>query len=355
MRIVIAEDQEMGRLILAGHLRRWGHDVIETAHGDEAFHAIINAKEGVDMLITDWNMPVMDGLELARRVRDYSTGHHYIYIILLTGRGEFNDRLEGFSEGGVDDYMVKPFDGSELHMRIQVGNRVINAERMQREVNIHLQSMVREQTALIRKTQEEIVNRLSTALRFRDGDMGGYVYRIGPLSAAMGKLLGWDASRIDTIKCAAPLLDIGEIATPDALLRKGDSLTNEEFDAIKKHVEVGASMLSGSHNAVIQMAETIARCHHEKWDGSGYPRRLCGEQIPIEARVVAIADVYDTLLSSRAYRPGFPEDKVLEMMKAEVGERFDPHLFNIFVENLEQIKEYVNAHLPRGGKSQRLS
>ncbi len=354
MRIVIAEDQEMGRLILAGHLRRWGHHVTETAHGDEAFHAIVNAKEGIDMLITDWNMPVMDGLELARRVRNYSTGHQYIYIILLTGRGEFNDRLEGFSEGGVDDYMVKPFDGSELHMRIQVGNRVINAERMQREVNTHLQSMVRDQTKLIRKTQEEIVNRLSTALRFRDGDMGGYVYRIGPLSAAMGKLLGWDANRVDIIKSAAPLLDIGELATSDALLRKGDSLTDEEYDSIKKHTELGASMLSGSHNPVIQMAEIIAKHHHEKWDGTGYPRKLRGEDIPLEARVVSIADVYDTLLTNRAYRPGYPEEKVLEMMHAESGERFDPRLFSLFVDNLEQIKEYVNAHLPRSGKSHRL-
>ncbi len=345
MRIIIAEDQEMGRLILARHLRRMGHEVIECVNGQEALDVISNDIKNVDMLITDWMMPVMDGIELAKKVRRLSKDSHYIYIILLTGRSESADKIEGFSQGEVDDYIVKGSEGAELQMRIQVGNRVIDAEHQLRHMNENLQSLVQEQTATIRDAQEEIVRRLFTALELRDGETGEHVQRIGLISACMGKLLGWDEERISVIRSAAPLHDIGKIAIPDSVLRKPGRLTEDEFDIIKTHAAVGADMLLNSQNPVIKMGECIARNHHENWDGSGYPQGLRGEEIPLEARVVSIADVFDALLSDRVYRAGLPEGKVIEILQHNSSKSFDEKLLKVFLDNLEFIKEYVNANL----------
>ncbi len=338
MRIVIAEDQEMGRIILAGHLREAGHEVIETADGAEALEAIMSSQDSIDMLITDWSMPVMDGLELANRVRQLTSNQQYIYIIMLTARNEFSDKLEGFTQGGVDDYIVKPFEGSELLLRIQVGNRLIEAERAQRQINANLQQLVEEQTRIIRDTQEEIVSRLFNALESRDGETGGHVFRIGLMSAHMGRLIGWSEDDVNTMKSAAPLHDVGKIAIPDSILRKPGRLTSDEFATISTHAAIGSKLLSDSTNPIIRMADVIAHYHHENWDGSGYPMGLVGEEIPIEARIVSITDVYDALRSNRVYRAGLPEEQVIEIMKEDRGKKFDPDLLDIFFENIEEIK-----------------
>ncbi len=346
MKIVIAEDQEMSRLILAGHLREAGHEVIETCDGKEAYEAILEDTESIDMLITDWSMPNMNGLELAQKVRQLTAGKQYMYIIMLTARNEFNDKFEGFSQGGVDDYIVKPFEGSELILRVSVGGRLVEAERRQRHINLNLQQIVEEQTCVIRETQEEIVHRLFSALESRDGETGGHVFRIGFMSEAMGRLLGWPQEYLDVIRSAAPLHDLGKIGISDTVLRKPGKLTDDEFRIIQEHPDIGANLLTLSKNPIIRMGEIIARYHHENWDGTGYPEKLAGDQIPIEARIVSIVDVYDALMSHRVYRPGLPEDQVIEMLKEYNGTKFDPMLLQLFLENLEYIKasckEFLN-------------
>ncbi len=346
MRIVIAEDQKMGRTILAGHLRRWGHEVTETCNGEEALSCIAGAPDGIDMLITDWTMPVMDGMELVRRVRNLSKGHRYIYIILLTSRGELGDMIKGFSQGGVDDYIVKPFAAAELQVRIQAGNRVVEAERSQWILNNNLQAIVRQQTSTIRETQAEIISRLFSALEFRDEETGCHVRRIGSMSAYLGKLLGWDEARLERLKSAAPLHDIGKIGIPDYVLRKSGTLTPEEYHIITQHAEIGSRILSGSHNPVICLGEVIAKHHHENWNGSGYPDGLRGEDIPLEARMVAIVDVYDALLSDRVYRPGMPESEAITTLYRDRGIKFDPSLLDLFLRNLKDIREHAQDEEP---------
>ncbi len=328
----------MGRTLLAGHLRRWGHEVVETCNGEEAFAVIARNPDSVDMVITDWIMPVMDGMELVRQVRGLSQKHRYIYIILLTSRGEFGDMIQGFLQGGVDDYIVKPFESAELQARIQAGNRVVGAERAQWLLNNNLQEIVRQQTSIIRETQAEIINRLFNALESRDHETGEHVQRIGDMSARIGQLLGWDEQRLDAIKSAAPLHDIGKIGIPDYVLRKAGPLTAEEFRVITRHAEIGGRMLSGSRNPVIRLAEIIARHHHENWDGSGYPDGLRNGNIPLEARIVTIVDVYDALMSDRIYRSGLPEPQALQILRQGSGEKFDPDLLDLFLDNLKDIK-----------------
>lgn len=341
MKVVIAEDQNLARLVLAEHLKSWGHEVVETVNGLEALHYIAGAPEGsVDMLITDWSMPEMDGIALARKVRALSEAAGYVYIVLLTSRGEHHDILKGFSEGEVDDYVVKPFEAAELKMRIKVGERLVRAERRQRLYGRGLEEIVRKQTEAIRETQGEIISRLFGALRCRDEETGDHVRRIGLISSYMGRLLNWPEEKVSLIREAAPLHDVGKIGIPDSILRKPGPLSFQEYEIIKRHSLIGANLLSGSHNPVIRLAETVARHHHENWDGSGYPDGLKGLEIPQEARIVAVADVYDALMSDRVYRLGLPQDKVLAIMASERGRKFDPELLDMFLKHLAAIREF---------------
>lgn len=338
MRILIADDQAIARLVLGTHLRNWGHEVVEAVDGMEAFEYVTQSDEEIDMLITDWSMPRLDGLELAHRVRNLSDYSRYIYIILLTGHGEFNDRILGFSRGGVDDYIVKPFEEAALRHRINVGTRLVTAERQLRQYSHSLEDVVRNQTEAIRRTQGEIISRLFSALESRDQETGDHVRRIGFISARLGHYLGWKDREVDAIEAAAPLHDVGKIGILDRVLLKPGPLTPEEFAIIQTHTTIGARILGGSSDPVIRLAERIALSHHENWDGSGYPAGLKGLDIPIEARMVAVADVYDALLSDRVYRKGMSEEKVLAIIDEECGRKFDPNICRLFLHYISDIR-----------------
>jgi putative two-component system response regulator len=240
----------------------------------------------------------------------------------------------------VDDYIPKPFEMMELQMRIQVGCRLILSERTQRQHSTNLEAIVRRQTEAIRETQGEIISRLFSALESRDEETSNHVRRIGILSAHLGELLGLPPARIDLLKAASPLHDIGKIGIPDNVLRKPGPLSAEEFSIIKQHASIGERILSGSRNPVIQTAAVIARSHHENWDGSGYPQGLKGEEIPLEARIVSVVDVYDALLSDRVYRKGLPEDEVLSIIAKGKGSKFEPEICQLFLDRYEQIRAH---------------
>lgn len=342
MHILFAEDQETSRFFLASHLRAMGHTVTEAANGQEALNSLTvnmfsSDAEEIGMLITDWDMPVMNGVELAKRARSLREAQ-YLYIILLTGKGDFSDRLHGFVEGGVDDYVVKPFEIDELKLRIQVGIRVILAERSLREYTVGLERIVRSQTQAIRETQSEIIARLFNAMLSRHAETGSHVRRIGIMSAFMAEKLGWSAHDVDLIRAAAPLHDVGKIGISDAILLKPGPLSADERLIIQQHAGIGAKILSNSKSSIIQMAERIALWHHENWDGSGYPHKLQGEKVPLEARIVGLVDVYDALRSDRVYRRGLEEDAVLEILERSRGRKFQPELLDLFLEHLPAIQ-----------------
>jgi putative two-component system response regulator len=336
MNILVAEDQEVAREILCHHLRNWGHTVTETANGQEALTKILQSHDSIDVLITDWNMPVMDGIELSQKVREITLSSHYIYIILLTSKGDFSDIVQGFTQGKVDDYIPKPFEETELQLRLQVGYRLISSERKLRMYNENLEQLVREQTKAIRETQQEIISRLFSALESRDQETAEHVQRIGLMSADICAILGWDQNMIDTIQAAAPLHDIGKIGISDNILLKPGPLNKEEIVIMQQHSGIGAKILSGSNNQVIKMAEIIAHYHHENWNGSGYPSGLKEDEIPMEAQVVSITDFYDALRSDRVYRKGMPKDEVINLIKIQTGTKFSPNLANIFLEYINQ-------------------
>lgn len=347
MNILVVEDQETTRSIVSSRLRNWGHSVVDVENGKAALSYIIKNPGMVDILVTDWDMPVMDGVTLARNVRNLTKKSKYIYIILFTVKSDDADLIKGFSEGQVDDYIIKPFSAVQLRLHVDVGCRLIDSALQLRKYASDLEKRMHTQIKATKATQEEIIYRLFNALESRDNETARHVERIGIMSACLANYLGWDEDQVEMLRAAAPLHDIGKIGIRDALLLKAGRLTAEEYKQLQRHTVIGAQILSGSKDPTIQMAERIALSHHENWDGSGYPNGLCGGQIPIEAQVVSIVDVYDAQLSDRVYRRGLPEEEVLDNINEQIGIKFSPKLGNLFMDCLDEIKSQCWACLVR--------
>jgi putative two-component system response regulator len=225
-----------------------------------------------------------------------------------------------------------------------VGERTVRLERTLREYGQGLEKIVRRQTRTIRKTQEETIYRLLSALESRDEETGGHVKRIAHFSAHLAREVGWQGNRIEDLLLAAPMHDIGKIGVPDTILLKKAPLTDEEFEIIKSHTTIGGNILKNSEYPMLQLAEEIALSHHEKWNGSGYPRALAGEDIPESGRIVALADVYDALSNDRIYRKASPEDEVIRIMREGRGAHFDPDLFDLFIDSLPEFRRIAREH-----------
>lgn len=202
-----------------------------------------------------------------------------------------------------------------------------------------LEIEVSNRTATIREREAELSGRLIYASGFRDEETGAHIRRIGLYSAEMARALGWSQIAIEDICAAAPMHDIGKIGIPDSILKKPGQLTEEEFEVMKTHPAIGAEILGSSDIEMIQMAAEIASSHHENWDGSGYPAGLKEDEIPIAARIVAIVDVYDALVHARVYKIAFSESDALNTMQKLVGFKFDPELFQVFLDNLQAMRE----------------
>jgi HD-GYP domain-containing protein (c-di-GMP phosphodiesterase class II) len=201
-----------------------------------------------------------------------------------------------------------------------------------------LESEVKRRTLEIRRREEEIAIKLVSLTSLRDEETGTHIRRIGLYAAVMAKALDWDADAIDNIRVAAPMHDIGKIGIPDRVLRKSGVLNDEEFHVMKRHTEIGADMLRGTNIPVLEMAAEIALNHHERWDGTGYPRGIAGDAIPISARITTIVDIYDALVHERVYKQAMPEQEALNLMNEMAGRHLDPHLFALFLRLLPAMR-----------------
>jgi len=337
LNILIAEDDAITLRRLQHFLEKWDHHVVTAVNGEDALEKFM--AQDVELVITDWMMPEMDGMELVRRIRSGGSDKPYVYTILLTSRGEKEDVVKGLSEVGVDDYVVKPFEPDELRARLSVGERTVRLERTLREYGKGLEKIVRMQTRLIRKTQEETIIRLLTALESRDEETGGHVRRIGLFSAHLAEKAGWTREEVEDIRLAAPMHDIGKIGVPDAILQKEGPLTTDEFEIIKSHTTIGGQILGDSEFPMLQMAHGIALSHHEWWNGDGYPAGLSGEEIPEAARIVALADVFDALSNDRVYAKARPAEEVAEYMAQRRGTQFDPYFYDLFMDRVPEFEK----------------
>ena len=202
-----------------------------------------------------------------------------------------------------------------------------------------LEEEVRKRTAQIRNREEEVALRLLSAAEFRDDETGAHIRRIGFYSVVLARKLGWAPGDVDNIRIASTMHDIGKIGIPDSVLLKPGKLSDDEYEIMKKHSVIGGKMLADSKAPMINMAYDIALCHHEKWDGSGYPWGLVRKTIPLSARIVAIADVYDALVHKRVYKPAIAEVAALNIMKEARGRHFDPDLFDLFLDSLDEFRQ----------------
>jgi putative two-component system response regulator len=225
--------------------------------------------------------------------------------------------------------------------------RTIDSQEYTRE----LEEKVRAQTVLLRRSHEETIHRLVVASMWRDEETGAHIRRTGLLSEVLARAAGWSAAEAETIRLAAPMHDVGKIGIPDAILQKPGKLTPEEFEVMKTHTTIGAEMLTGSDSPMLQMAREIVLCHHERWDGKGYPAGLAGLDIPEAARIVAVVDVYDALAHDRVYRPALPEDEILSWMRQRSGTHFDPGLAALFFAHYDEFREIAQEYPDEAAKA----
>jgi putative two-component system response regulator len=328
-RILIVDDQETNVELLQRILARAGYtDVVSTTDPRRAVALVHEAAP--DLVLLDLHMPHLDGFGVMEALAAGMPPSAYLPILCLTAdvSREVRERALG---SGARDFLTKPFDRTEVLLRIR---NLLETRSLYQEVARHrdaLEAKVRERTRALEAAQGEILERLAQAAEMRDDDTGQHTRRVGETSAVTARALGMDEDTVELVRRAAPLHDVGKIGIPDAILLKPGLLTPEERAVMRTHTTLGARILARGRNAVMAMAEQVALCHHERWDGGGYPRGLRGEEIPLAARIVAVADFYDALASDRPYRAAWPIPRVLAEIEAGIGSHFDPDVAAAFL------------------------
>ena len=275
-----------------------------------------------DLILLDLHMPGLDGFGVLDAIRPQLSGG-YLPVLMLTADSSDETKRRALA-GGAKDFITKPFDATEVRLRIENLLETRSAYTTISRQNELLETRVAERTRELEEAQVEILQRLAAAAEFRDDETGEHTQRVGHLAALLAAELRLSAAHVDRIRRAAPLHDVGKIGIPDSILLKPGRLTRGERGIMRTHTTIGAAMLAGGRSELVQTAERIALSHHEWWDGKGYPEGRAGERIPVEARVVAVADFFDALTHKRPYRPGWPLEKAIAEIVAERGRHFDP-------------------------------
>lgn len=272
-----------------------------------------------------------------------------IPVVFITSASDAATLSKAFAIGAVD-YITKPISSLEVKARIRTHLRLKAAEDALREQNHLLEIKVAQRTRKIQEKQNEInevqheaILRLCLAAELRDKETGMHIRRIQEYSALLGRKCGLPEDHVELLYLASAMHDLGKIGIPDGILLKPGKLDPEEWIIMKSHAVIGAQSLANSRFKLIRLAETIARSHHERWDGKGYPEGLTGEKIPLEARIVSIVDSFDAMLSQRPYKKPMPIEEVLGIIRSESGGAYDPAIVNIFLANIEEFRSVAAA------------
>lgn len=342
MRVLIIDDSRSSVALIGSTL-----EAVTDAEIDSCLHPyegleLTQAKQ-YDLLLVDHIMPDMDGVQFTSALRARAN-YRTVPIIMVTADMDRNTRIEAI-RAGATDFVNKPFDPSELQARVLNLLALRDAQVELADRAAWLSREVDLATAHLLAREEEIIWRLARAIEYRDGDTGEHVSRVARISQLIAAGIGLSTHHCRIIYLAAPLHDIGKIAIADAILGKPGKLTPEEFQLMRAHVTIGAHILEDGSSELIQMAEKIALSHHERWDGTGYPHGLSGAAIPVEARVVAIADVFDALCSERPYKKAWPISKAYAEILACSGTHFDPDCVAAFRARWSEIAALMGAQL----------
>ena len=326
-RIVVVEDDPSSMLLLERMLALDGYtNVVAFTDPAEALRACL--RQPPDIMLLDLRMPGFDGFEMLARLHS-DADEDWLPVIVLTAErgGEAKRRA---LTAGAHDYITKPFDREEAMLRIRNLLHTSFLHRRLASANRALETIVEERTSELGEARHEVLERLAMAGEFRDDVTGQHAARVGLRSAQLARTLSQPAREVELIKHAAKLHDIGKIAVRDAVLLKPGKLSDAEYTEMKLHTTVGADLLAASESPLLQLAEEIARSHHERWDGGGYPEGLAGEEIPLSGRIVAVADVFDALTQDRPYRDAWSLDDAIEEIESQSGRHFDPTVVNAF-------------------------
>ena len=356
-KIMIIDDEELVIRVVRRFLATDGYENFVTLTDPREAIEVIH-REKPDVVLLDIMMPNVTGLDLLR-IRQKTDVFQHIPFIILSANSENQIKRDALKYGATD-FLSKPVDPSDLVLRVQNALTVKRHHDHLANYAAELELQVRERTAQIEKSREQIIHCLARAAEYRDNETGEHVIRVGKYTAVIADQLGFGAEYCREIELAAQLHDVGKIGIPDAVLLNPGKLNHEEFDLMKthcalgmeimeplaneegerirRHADMGGFIMDGVDSPMLELAATIARTHHEKWDGTGYPFRLKGEAIPIEGRITCVADVYDALCSERPYKPKFPIKKCLEIMLSERGTRFDPIVLDAFFERINDIE-----------------
>lgn len=335
--VLVVDDNPDNIDVLTGILRPY-YKVKASVNGKLALK-IATSKSKPDVILLDIMMPEMDGYEVCQKLKDNPLTRN-IPVIFVTAKTEVKDEQKGFELGAVD-YITKPVSMPLVLARVKTHLALYDQQR-------ELQAQVVERTEEIELTRHEIIKRLGRAAEYKDNETGMHVIRMSYYSRFLAERLGIDDSWCELLFNAAPMHDIGKIGIPDNVLLKPGKLDEEEWKVMQRHVEFGVDILGGHNSELLSLAREVCLGHHEKWDGTGYPNGIKGEDIPLSARIVAIADVFDALTSERPYKKAWPIDKVTEFFSEQAGKHFDPDLVPEFLSCMPQILEikekYCDSH-----------
>ena len=326
-RIAIIDDSDINLTLLSALVRRLGD--CEPLLFQESPKGLAWCAENLpDLVIVDYMMPELDGIEFISRLRRIG-GRKEVPILMITANDDKDVRYEALQKGATD-FLNKPVDRIEFSARVRNMLALGASRKMLADKAEWLADEVRKATAAIHAREQELLFRMSRAAEFRDPETGAHIQRMAHYSRLIAGRMGLSSDEQDLILQAAPMHDVGKIGIPDYILLKPGKLTPEEYDEMKRHTVIGHELLSGSESRVFQTAAVIAVAHHEKFDGSGYPYGLRGEDISLLGRIVAVADVFDALTSVRPYKDAWVLDRAEAYLREHSGRHFDPACVDAF-------------------------
>jgi len=332
-KILVVDDEPLVSDIIEQCLDAEGYDCSVAECAETALDLL--QRHNFSLIVSDMNMPGKSGIDLLSIVNEK---YPDIAFIMVTAVNDRKTAIKALQLGAYG-YVIKPFDLNEIVISVVNALERRRLTRESKEYETRLENDVKDRTAEIRQREEEICVRLTSACEYRDEETGTHNRRLGLYASVLAQEIGWPQKLIDEVRLAAQMHDIGKIAVPDNILLKAGRLNDSEFDIIKRHTTIGGEILNGSNVSLLNMARDIALYHHERWEGSGYPKGLKGEVIPESARLVALIDVYDALVHKRVYRPALSEQEAIDIMHRDRGSHFDPNLYDAFVRVLPVLQK----------------
>lgn len=314
-KLLVVDDEPVNLQVLKQILQQ-DYRLLFARDGEKALS--LASREKPDLILLDIMMPGITGLETCAQLKKNPETCR-IPVIFVTALADPSDETEGFRLGCVD-YITKPISPPIVLARVKAQLSLVSIDTL-------------------RATRQQIIHRLGRAAEYKDNETGMHVIRMSHFAKEIALAAGVSAHDAEELLNAAPMHDIGKIGIPDFILQKPGKLTADEWEIMKCHTVIGANIIGDDDSALLKMARRIALYHHEKWDGSGYPNGLAGEEIPLEARIAAIADVFDALTSTRPYKEAWPVEKAVEYIKQQSGTHFDPHLVEVFLTVIDRLEE----------------